>query len=104
MKNRLIAVVVGLVLLTLAAPHKAAACERCGPVGFVCNADYCDYVVGCVGVQVGRAGGANECYSDFLGCYTTGGFCQWASMVSPQDNLQLLQLRPPALACHEAHS
>jgi len=96
MKNRFIAVVFGLLLLALAVPHKAAACEKCAYAGFVCNADYCDYIIACVGVQVGHVGGANECYSDFLGCYTTGGFCQWASMISPQVQPSTPQVQPSA--------
>jgi hypothetical protein len=83
MKNRFIVVAVGLLLLALAAPHQAAACEKCAPVGFICNADSCDYVIACVGVQVGRVG-YNECWTDWFGCYTSGGFCQWASMIPPQ--------------------
>jgi len=95
MKNRLIAVAIGLLLLALAVPHEAAACERCGPVGFVCNADYCDYVIGCVAVHAVNSG-SNDCSTDWTGCYTSGGFCQWALLVFPQgqSSLQVLPLAP----------
>ncbi len=83
MKNRFITVIFGLLLSALAVPYKATACERCGPLGFVCNADYCDYVIGCVAVQAVRSG-SNDCLTDWTGCYTSGGFCQWALLVFPQ--------------------
>jgi hypothetical protein len=97
MKNRFIAVAFGLLLLALAVPHEAAACERCAFAGFVCNADYCDYIIACVAVQVGHVGGANDCYSDSFTCYTSGGLCQWASIISPTGQPYTPQVQPPAL-------
>jgi hypothetical protein len=96
MKKRFVTVAFGLLLLALAVPHKAAACERCGPAGFVCNAEYCDYIITCVDVRVGHSG-YNDCYTNFFGCYASGGFCQWALIISPQGQLSTPQVQPPAL-------
>lgn len=99
MANRLIAACGVLVLLILASPREAAACETCKLAGFVCSAyDDCNEVFTCQDVNFGHAG-SNDCFVDYYGCYTGGGLCQWASQNSSMEKIQVW-----APTCHETNS
>ncbi len=100
MKNRLIAVIIGLLFLVLAAPHEAAACSQCAFGGIVCNGlDECDDVWYCKDIHFGNGGGYNDCTPVFDGCDLEGGFCMWASNISPVEKPQVW-----APVCHEKNS
>lgn len=99
MKNRLIAVAIGFLFLALAAPHEAAACSKCAYSGMICGLDECEDVWVCQEVHFGRGGGSNDCTVVADGCEVGGGFCQWASNLSPVEKPQIW-----APVCHEANS
>lgn len=100
MKNRIIAVAVGLLFLALAAPHEAAACSKCAFGGNICSGlDQCDEVWVCQEVHFGK-GGSNDCSVNSYGCDLSGGFCMWASNISsPVEKPQVW-----APVCHEKNS
>lgn len=97
---RRLALAVGfLAVFALAGSREVAACENCKPAGFICGVDECWDVWICQDIRFGMGNGMNDCYTDSYGCYTSGGFCQWASHVLQEEPLRLL---PPV--CHEAAS
>jgi hypothetical protein len=103
MKNRLIAVAVGLLFLAFAAPHEAAACFRCAYGGSACGLDGCDDVWVCKTVNFG-GGGSNDCSVNPYGCDLSGGFCMWASNISPLEKSPLKKPQVWAPVCHETNS
>jgi hypothetical protein len=78
--GKLLATVVGaFILLVLASPREASACQSCQFGGYVCGIDQCNQVWVCQETHIG-GGGYNDCYTDDFGCVLDGGRCQWASM------------------------